>query len=403
MPTPLSKRSSGGAPGAGAPGAAGGPASLAPDQSPGAVTLEGISRSFGDVVALDELTVEIEAGELIALLGPSGCGKTTALRILGGFELPDRGRVLLDGQEITGLPPNKRNMGMVFQAYSLFPNMDLRDNVAFGLRMRKVDAGKRKARALELLELVGLTDAAARYPHQLSGGQQQRVALARALAVQPRVLLLDEPLSALDAQVRSQLRTEIRRLQRELGITTLFVTHDQSEALSIADRVGVMQAGRIEQLASPREIYREPATPFVAEFVGSINRLRGRLDAGGEVQVFGQRLQALNPAALSSDRDVDVLLRPEALDAVPDEQGSAQVEEQTFLGSAVRLRLRVPDGDLLVDVPSHRSGLEPGNRATVSVVTDRALVAEPGARSAAISGTTAASGAEPVSDAPSRA
>jgi putative spermidine/putrescine transport system ATP-binding protein len=388
MPRPLSNRFAGEA---GTPEAG---------ESAGAVTLEAIERRFGDVVALDRLDLEIGAGELVALLGPSGCGKTTVLRILGGFERPDSGRVLLDGNEITGLPPNRRNMGMVFQAYSLFPNMDLRDNVAFGPRMRKVDGSKRQARALELLELVGLADAASRYPHQLSGGQQQRVALARALAVQPRVLLLDEPLSALDAQVRAQLRTEIRRLQRELGITTLFVTHDQSEALSIADRVGVMQAGRIEQLAAPREIYRQPTTPFVAEFVGSINRLRGRLDDAGEVEVFGQRLQALNPASLRSGQDVDVLLRPEALDALPDEQGAAQLEEQTFLGSAVRLRLRVPDGDLLVDVPSHRTGLEPGDRATVSVIIDRALVAEPGARSAAVSGVTAASGAEPVADAP---
>jgi putative spermidine/putrescine transport system ATP-binding protein len=391
MSTPLSKRSS---------DASSENAMPAIGDSAGAVTFESIERRFGDVLALDNLTLEIGAGELVALLGPSGCGKTTALRILGGFDYPDRGRVLIDGRDITDQTPNRRNMGMVFQAYSLFPNMDLRDNVAFGLRMRKVEGGKRQARALELLELVGLADAASRYPHQLSGGQQQRVALARALAVQPRVLLLDEPLSALDARVRAQLRTEIRRLQRELGITTLFVTHDQSEALSIADRVGVMRAGRIEQLASPREIYRQPETPFVAEFVGSINRMRGRLGADGEVEVLGQRVQALNPASLRADRDVDVLLRPEALDAQPAEQGAAQVEEQTFLGSSVRLRLRVPDGDLLVDVPSHRSGLEPGDRATVSIITDRALVAEPGERDAALSGTTAASGAEPLADAP---
>ena len=342
------------------------------------VHLDHVRRQFGDVVALDDLDLEIGAGELVALLGPSGCGKTTGLRILAGFERPDGGQVIVNGQDITRLAPDKRNMGMVFQAYSLFPNLDLTDNVAFGLRMRGRSAGDRRKRAQELLELVGLEQAVDRYPNQLSGGQQQRVALARALAIEPSVLLLDEPLSALDARVRAQLRVEIRRLQQELGITTLFVTHDQSEALSMADRVGVMNAGHLEQLATPREIYRTPATPFVATFVGSVNRLRGRLSTDGTVEVLGQRVAALNPEGLPAG-EVDVLLRPEGLDAAAAPDGGALVREQSFLGSTVRLRLAIAETDVLVDVPSHRAALEPGAAARVTVVTDTALVAPAGA------------------------
>src|SRR5258708_3811389 len=231
-----------------------------------AVELRGLRKSYGEVVALANLDLSIEPGELIALLGRSGCGKTTALRTLAGFETTDEGKVLVDGDDITRLPANKRDMGMVFQAYSLFPNMTVLDNVSFGLRIRKANSAERTRRATELLELVGLPEHAARFPHQLSGGQQQRIALARALAIQPRVLLLDEPLSALDALVRVQLRDEIRRVQTELGITTLFVTHDQSEALSIADRVGVMYQGRLEQLAAPAAPYYRPPPPLVAAF-----------------------------------------------------------------------------------------------------------------------------------------
>jgi putative spermidine/putrescine transport system ATP-binding protein len=342
------------------------------------VHLEGVRRQFGDVVALDDLDLEIAAGEFVALLGPSGCGKTTGLRILAGFERPDAGRVLVDGNDITRLSPDKRGMGMVFQAYSLFPNLNLVDNIAFGLRMRGRGAAERRGRAQDLLELVGLGDASSRYPHQVSGGQQQRVALARALAIEPSVLLLDEPLSALDARVRASLRVEIRRIQQELGITTLFVTHDQSEALSMADRVGVMNNGRIEQLAEPREIYRRPATPFVASFVGTVNRLKGRLSSDGTVEVLGQRVSALNPDPSLREGEVDVLLRPEGLDATVDPQGPAMVQEQTFLGATVRLRLALDGVDLLVDIPSHRAALDPGARAKVTVVIDQALVAAPG-------------------------
>jgi putative spermidine/putrescine transport system ATP-binding protein len=213
------------------------------------VSLRGLTRVFGQARALDQMSLEIAAGELVALLGPSGCGKTTALRIVAGFEYADAGEVLIDGRDISGVPAARRDMGMVFQSYSLFPNMNALDNVAFGLRMRKVGGSARRKRAGELLEMVGLSAQAGQYPHQLSGGQQQRVALARALAVEPRVLLLDEPLSALDAKVRQQLREQIRSLQQRLGTTTLFVTHDQEEALSMSDRVGVMRAGRVRSYA----------------------------------------------------------------------------------------------------------------------------------------------------------
>ncbi len=248
-------------------------------QGPGAeVVLDGLSRHYGSVHALDGLHLTIEPGEMVALLGPSGCGKTTALRILAGLERADEGRVLVSGQDISDVPANKRDMGMVFQAYSLFPHMTVLENVGFGLRMRGVGQRERRARGLEVLQLVGLGDQRDRYAHQLSGGQQQRVALARALAVEPSVLLLDEPLSALDAKVRTQLREEIRRVQMEVGRTTVFVTHDQEEALAIADRVGVMSNGRLEQIAPPEELYARPRTRFVAEFVGLTNRLDAAVD-----------------------------------------------------------------------------------------------------------------------------
>ncbi len=245
------------------------------DGTGASVTMHALSRAFGSVRALDGLTLDIAPGELVALLGPSGCGKTTALRIVAGFEFADSGMVTVDGKDIAPVPAAKRDMGMVFQSYSLFPNMTALDNVGFGLRMRKLSGAERARRAGALLDMVGLAAQAKQYPHQLSGGQQQRVALARALAVEPRVLLLDEPLSALDAKVRLQLREQIRTLQQRLGTTTLFVTHDQEEALSMADRVGVMKDGKLEQIATPSQLYSTPATAFVAEFVGTMNRIPG--------------------------------------------------------------------------------------------------------------------------------
>jgi putative spermidine/putrescine transport system ATP-binding protein len=243
--------------------------------------LQNLHRDFGAVKALDGIEIALGEGEFLSLLGPSGCGKTTALRLVAGFDRPDAGAIVVDGKDLTNVAPNKRDMGMVFQAYSLFPNMTARQNVEYGLRIRGKDKADRQKRVSDLLELVGLGHAADRYPHQLSGGMQQRVALARALAIEPRVLLLDEPLSALDAKVRVQLREEIRRIQLDLGITTLYVTHDQEEALSVSDHVAVMYGGRIEQMGSPAEMYSAPATPFVAEFIGTMNRLEGTVVDGG--------------------------------------------------------------------------------------------------------------------------
>jgi putative spermidine/putrescine transport system ATP-binding protein len=340
------------------------------------VQLNGLRKSFGSVHALDGLDLTIEPGELIALLGPSGCGKTTALRCVAGFESPDSGAVLLDGEDITAIPANRRDAGMVFQSYSLFPNLSARDNVAFGMRIRKTPANRRHARAAELLELVGLPGHGDRYPHQLSGGQQQRVALARALALAPRVLLLDEPLSALDAKVRVTLREEIRRLQLSLGITTIFVTHDQEEALSVADRVAVLRAGRLEQCASPAEIYDRPATPFVAEFVGTMNHVPGIL-SGDRVRVLGQSLP-VDGTAPAAPR-VEVLVRPEAVLVTPDPDGAATVTASSFRGSSARLRLDLPaHGELLADVPGHEAvRLAPGTRVAVRLVERPVLVASP--------------------------
>ncbi|MYQ98217.1 MULTISPECIES: ABC transporter ATP-binding protein [unclassified Streptomyces] len=337
------------------------------------VEFRGLRREFGATVALDGLDLTVRPGEFLALLGPSGCGKTTALRMLAGFEHPDSGAVLVDGRDITRVPAHRRDAGMVFQSYSLFPHLSAVDNVAFGLRMRGVRAAERRSRAAELLELVGLGDKGERFPHQLSGGQQQRIALARALALRPRVLLLDEPLSALDAKVRLSLREEIRRLQQELGITTLFVTHDQEEALSIADRVAVMRAGRLEQCAEPAELYGRPATAFVAEFVGTMSRIRGELK-DGTVEVLGQRLPADGEAA---DGAVDVLVRPENLRVRADERGGARVVATAFLGAVVRLTVRLADGtEAKADLPAHEAaGLGAGAAVTASLPERPVLVA----------------------------
>ncbi|GAA1926533.1 ABC transporter ATP-binding protein [Streptantibioticus ferralitis] len=331
------------------------------------VEFRSLHKSFGATKALDGLDLTAHQGELLALLGPSGCGKTTALRMLAGFEHPDSGQVLVDGEDISEVPAHRRDAGMVFQSYSLFPHLTAADNVAFGLRMRKVGAAERRARAAELLELVGLPQHADRYPHQMSGGQQQRVALARALALRPKVLLLDEPLSALDAKVRVQLREEIRRLQQELAITTVFVTHDQEEALSTADRVAVMRDGRLEQCASPAELYDTPSTAFVAEFVGTMNRLPGRATGDGTVEVLGQRLPVRGAADTSGA--VDVLVRPEAVDATADEDGSARVTATAFHGAVTRLTVTLADGTTVkADIPSHRaSDLAAGAAATVTL------------------------------------
>ncbi|GAA5187915.1 ABC transporter ATP-binding protein [Rugosimonospora acidiphila] len=311
-----------------------------------AVHLDGLRRRFAGVQALDNLDLEMAPGELIALLGPSGCGKTTALRVLAGLEDADSGRVLVGGKDITNVPANRRDMGMVFQAYSLFPHLTALQNVEFGMALRKMKPAARRERAGEMLDLVGIGTHAERYPHQLSGGQQQRVALARALAIRPKVLLLDEPLSALDAKVRVQLRDEIRRIQLEVGTTTLFVTHDQEEALAVADRVGVMRAGRLEQLAAPEEVYQQPATAFVADFVGLSNRLPGTL-SGASVEVLDTVLPVVDPSAAPAG-PVTVLVRPEAVELSVDPDGSSRVFAASFLGPTSRVTVALPTGDLII-------------------------------------------------------
>jgi putative spermidine/putrescine transport system ATP-binding protein len=339
------------------------------------VSLRDLTRVFGATRALDGMSLDIAPGELVALLGPSGCGKTTALRIVAGFETATTGEVLVDGRDVQGVPAAKRDMGMVFQSYSLFPNMSALDNVGFGLRMRKANATVRRQKAGELLEMVGLSAQAAQFPHQLSGGQQQRVALARALAIEPRVLLLDEPLSALDAKVRLQLREQIRTLQQRLGTTTLFVTHDQEEALSMADRVGVMRAGKLEQVAAPDELYDRPATGFVAEFVGTMNRLPGSLGSDGRsVTVLGSTVPVQDGGPTSGP--VTVLVRPENLTVATAEGGNGIVFLRTFLGATSRITVLL-SGDLqvLVDVPStHAAAMTPGASVAVGVPSDPVLV-----------------------------
>jgi putative spermidine/putrescine transport system ATP-binding protein len=343
------------------------------------VVLQALSRSFGAVRALDGLSLDIAPGELVALLGPSGCGKTTALRIVAGFETADSGVVTVDGRDMSPVPAARRDMGMVFQSYSLFPNMTAVENVGFGLRMRKQRAADRARRAGELLDMVGLSAQARQYPHQLSGGQQQRVALARALAIEPRVLLLDEPLSALDAKVRLQLREQIRTLQQRLGTTTLFVTHDQEEALSMADRVGVMKDGRLEQIASPSELYSTPATAFVAEFVGTMNRLPGDYQGGDQVSVLGTvvPLHGDPPPGLAGE--VDVLIRPEGLTIEARPAGNGIVTDRTFLGSFTRVSVRL-SGDVAVKVDktsTAAANLVPGTSVQIGVPGDEPVLVAP--------------------------
>jgi putative spermidine/putrescine transport system ATP-binding protein len=339
------------------------------------VRLAGLRRGYGQVTALDGLDLDIAPGELVSLLGPSGCGKTTALRIVAGLEHSDAGAVFVDGRDITKVPANKRDMAMVFQSYSLFPNLTAGENVAFGLRLRGVSPAARAKRAGELLELVGLNQHYDRYATQMSGGQQQRVALARALAIEPKVLLLDEPLSALDAKVRVQLRDEIRGLQQRLGITTLFVTHDQEEALSMSDRVAVMNAGRLEQCASPDEVYTRPATPFVAAFVGAMNRIPG-IASGAEVEVLGQRLAVTQAPEVSAGSRITALVRPESVLLSPAIAGTVRVARSSFRGPVTRVTVELADGtEVDSDLPSSAAvDLRPGTLADIRFAPEPVMV-----------------------------
>jgi putative spermidine/putrescine transport system ATP-binding protein len=304
--------------------------------------LKGVTRRFKDVIALNNLDLTVGAGELVALLGPSGCGKTTALRIVAGLDRADEGTVLVRNQAIDKLPAHKRNMGMVFQSYSLFPNLNAEENVAFGLKMRGASKAQRRDRAQELLNLVGLDHHAKRFTHQLSGGQQQRVALARALAFEPDVLLLDEPLSALDAKVRANLRDEIRALQIKTGTTTIFVTHDQEEAMSMSDRVAVMNGGKIAQIAEPDVLYHTPANEFVAGFVGQMNRIPAKL-AGSKAMVLTNEVDAKFDWETQPDQAV-ALVRPESLAVEKAAAGNATVVARAFLGPMSKVMLETAEG-----------------------------------------------------------
>jgi len=337
------------------------------------VDVEDLTRVYGSVKALDHLSLRIEPGEFVALLGPSGCGKTTALRIVAGLDEATSGTVSVDGVDISRVPASKRDMGMVFQAYSLFPHLTVLDNVAFGLKMRGKAKTQRLQRASEMLDLVGLAAHANKYADELSGGQQQRVALARALAIEPQVLLLDEPLSALDAKVRAQLRDEIRRVQLEVGTTTLFVTHDQEEALAVADRVGVMSQGRLEQLAPPAEVYARPATPFVADFVGLNNRVPASVD-GGTVRVLDTSVPAMGGSIGSGAGTA--MLRPEAVTVTPDADGASTVRTVMFLGPISRVTVEIANGSTISAQMSSGSAqrLAPGDHVTVGVDAAALLV-----------------------------
>jgi spermidine/putrescine transport system ATP-binding protein len=339
----------------------------------GEVCLRGLEKRFEDVTAVDSIDLEIAAGEFFSLLGPSGCGKTTTLRLIAGFERPTGGDVLLDGASLSAVPPDRRNVNTVFQSYALFPHLDVLDNVAFGMRYQKVGKKDRRRRAMEALELVELGALAKRRPHQLSGGQQQRVALARALVLRPAVLLLDEPLGALDAKIRRQLRIELKALQEEVGTTFIFVTHDQEEALSMSDRIAVMHEGRVDQVGTPREIYESPATLFVADFLGVANVMEVEVVANGTdactLKVGPWEMQAKR-SDFAASGEASVVVRPERLRLMPHQDPPLEnclpgmIDRTVFVGSNLQVMIRLATGELLqasipndgVDLEFHQQG-----------------------------------------------
>ncbi|AWI78746.1 MAG: ABC transporter ATP-binding protein [Betaproteobacteria bacterium HGW-Betaproteobacteria-13] len=324
-----------------------------------ALEIRDLNKSFGGVPALERINLTIEASEFVCLLGPSGCGKTTLLRIIAGLLGADRGRILLDGRDLSAVPTRERGFGIVFQSYSLFPNLTVAQNVGYGLSIRRTPKAQVEARVAELLSTVKLSEFAGRYPGELSGGQQQRVAIARALAVNPALLLLDEPLSALDARVRAALREELREVQRSLGIPTLMVTHDQEEAMVLADKVVCMNHGRIEQVGSPEVLYQQPKTRFVAEFMGQSNLLPRDWLQQVEPALAATAPTELGEAALAC-------VRPEALTVTAATDGHARVLDQLFLGNFKRLRLDWLGRTLLAEVPAH-TPLRPGDAARVAI------------------------------------
>jgi len=341
-----------------------------------AIELVGVEKEFTggghDVKAVERVDLRIAEGEFFSMLGPSGCGKTTTLRMIAGFEEPTSGQILLQGRDMVGVPPFKRDVNMVFQQYALFPHMDVFENVAFGLRRKKVDKGEIKRRVAETLALVELEGREKRKPRQLSGGQQQRVALARALVNRPRALLLDEPLGALDLKLRQAMQLELKRIQREVGITFVYVTHDQEEALTMSDRLVVMDAGRIEQLGSPRELYEHPATRFVANFIGTSNILTGRLERRGDIWALAglgpdERVLVANPGQVQPGEDVELAVRPEKVvlrteqDPPPPDRSAlrAKVDEVVYRGTSTQYRT-VTDGGETIAVYRQNASATPG-------------------------------------------
>jgi len=343
-----------------------------------AIRVEAVSKRFahrvkGEIYAAREVTLEVRPGEFVTLLGPSGCGKTTTLRMIAGFEQPDAGRILIGGQDVTGVPSNRRNIGFVFQNYALFPHLSIFENVAYGLRVRGESPGSVASRVAEVLGMVGLAGHEKQFPAQLSGGEQQRVALARAIVIRPRVLLFDEPLSNLDAKLRVQMRHEIRELQRRLAITTVYVTHDQEEAMAVSDRIAVMSEGAIVQEGSAEDLYHRPASEFVARFIGRVNLLPGRLlEIAGEaaqVETLGTRLsvRAIPPGAKAGDA-VRLVLRPEAVSLFAGDRGiAASVLARTFLGDKIEYIVRCGTETLHVTQQNAGAGASFGEGQTVSV------------------------------------
>ena len=349
------------------------------------LALEGVRKAFGAAAVVRDFSLSVGRGEFVTFLGPSGCGKTTILRMIAGFETPTSGAIRIGGHDVTHLSASRRAIGMVFQAYALFPNMTVERNIGFGLKVAGKPAAEIAARVAEMLALIKLPDLARRYPHQLSGGQQQRVSLARALAPNPQILLLDEPLSALDARIRVSLREEIRALQRRLGVTTIFVTHDQEEALSVSDRIVVMNEGAIEQVGTPSDIYNRPKTRFVASFVGTLNMLEGVVadPESGEIRLGAATIFAPAPiAGVAAGETRTVALRPEAMQLGARIEGynalAVVVEDVSFLGAVVRLRIRL--GDTVLHVDTFNVGAaappRPGETVTVAFSRDDVIVVD---------------------------
>jgi len=346
------------------------------------LSIRGVAKRFGDTRAVDDVSLEIASGEFVTLLGDSGCGKTTLLRIVAGFAAPDAGSVWRDGEDVTHVAPLARRMGFVFQSYALFPTKNVAENIGFALKIAHVDGAQIRQRVTELARMMEIDRLLDRYPHELSGGQQQRVALARALAINPSILLLDEPLSALDARIRAKLREEIRAIVDRLGVTAIYVTHDQEEALALSDRVAVMRAGRIEQIGSPAEIYHRPASRFVAEFVGTANLVDGHVCDGG-IESGGQVWPARLPEGARAGHRATAVYRPEHLALAAHEEADfhGQVESVTFLGATVRLRVGLGTGlgsglgvqrSLIVDCPSSAASHAMSSRISLRVDRDHA-------------------------------